>query len=40
MNLVSNVIKFTDRGEIAINTTKKDNLSLTVLRRKLRVYPA
>ena len=29
MNLMSNAIKFTDRGEIAINTTKKDDLSLT-----------
>jgi hypothetical protein len=29
MNLVSNVTKFTDRGEKAINTTKKDDLSLT-----------
>ena len=29
MNLVSNAIKHTARGEIAINTTKKDDLSLT-----------
>ncbi len=29
MNLVSNAIKFTNRGEIAINTTKKDDISLT-----------
>jgi hypothetical protein len=29
MNLVSKAIKFNDRGEIAINTTKKDDLSLT-----------
>jgi signal transduction histidine kinase len=29
MNLVSNAIKFTDRGKIAINTTKKEDLSLT-----------
>ena len=31
MNLVSNAIKFTSRGEIAINTTKEDDISLTGL---------